>query len=100
MSNRNWLEATVDEGALLGGSGGVPLRDHVLKIWGGKPDAPLEEQMLKAATSEALSLAWLSGVPQRTFPGLLEAKIREAKTYLRRQERIRGIGDQIIATAF
>ena len=76
------------------------LSQHLAKLWGGAPNAPLEEKMMKAAAAEALSLAWLSGTPQQTFPGLLETKVREAKAYLRRQAIIKGKTDRIISLAF
>ncbi len=60
----------------------------------------LEQKMVEAARSEALSLAWLSGKPQKSFPSLLDLKIREAKQYVRRQQLIRGQSDRIIAMAF
>lgn len=60
----------------------------------------LEQKMIDAARSEALSLAWLSGKPQKSFGSLLELKVRQAKQYVRRQRSIRGQSDRIIATTF
>ncbi|MCS1414324.1 MAG: hypothetical protein M2R46_02046 [Verrucomicrobia subdivision 3 bacterium] len=52
------------------------------QAWGAIPVDPLEQQMFRAATSEALGLAWLSGMPQQTLPGFLEMKIQETKAYV------------------
>ncbi len=67
---------------------------------GAVPLETLEKKMVEAARSEALSLAWLSGKPQTSFPAILELKVREARQYVRRQALIRGQSDRIIATAF
>jgi hypothetical protein len=56
--------------------------------------------MLEAATYEAMSLAWLSGTPQKTYPVILETKIRDAEAYLRRQSVIRGKTERIPSMAF
>ena len=64
------------------------------------PGGVLEARMLRAATSEALSLAWISESPSETLPGLLEKKHREARLYVRRQQAIKGKTERIIAMAF
>jgi hypothetical protein len=66
----------------------------------GSQSDDLEKQMLEAATFEALSLAWLSGRPQKTYPVILETKIRDAEAYLRRQRVIRGKTERILSMAF
>ncbi|MBT5706847.1 MAG: hypothetical protein HOI66_11040 [Verrucomicrobia bacterium] len=66
----------------------------------GSQSDDLEKQMLEAATFEALSLAWLSGAPQKTYPVILETKIRDAEAYLRRQSVIRGKTERILSMAF
>lgn len=66
---------------------------------GGQSDE-LERQMLEAATFEALSLAWLSDVPQKTYPVILDTKIRDAEAYVRRQRVIRGKTQRIVSMAF
>ena len=66
----------------------------------GSQSDDLEKRMLEAATFEALSLAWLSGIPQKTYPVILESKIRDAEAYLRRQRVIRGKTDRVLSMAF
>lgn len=74
--------------------------DRVTSSLSGTPSDDLEKQMLEAATFEASSLAWLSGRPQKTYPVILESKIRDAKAYLRRQRVIRGKTERIVSMAF
>ncbi len=72
----------------------------VAQLWGSVPEEPLEKRMFEAAASEALSLAWSSKGEAESYQILLEAKVREAKRYVRRQRSILGKTEQVFATAF
>lgn len=76
------------------------ITSSVAQLWGSVPEEPLEKRMLEAATAEALSLAWSSKGAAESYQILLEAKVREAKRYVRRQRSILGKTEQVFATAF
>ncbi|MCD6049391.1 MAG: hypothetical protein K0Q55_794 [Verrucomicrobia bacterium] len=75
------------------------LKMKLVAEWMRKTRNPETFSVIRWAASEAVSLAWLSGMPLLTLPVLLDEKVAEALNRHARQKLIRARSEQLFLAA-
>lgn len=75
------------------------LKIKLVADWMRQVRNPEKYSVIRWAASEAVSLAWLSGMPLLTLPVLLEEKVKEALHRLARQKQILAKSEQLLRAA-